>query len=121
MSTLFEQLGGDKAVDEAVDIFYEKVLADDHISHFFYDTDMASQHVKQKLFLNMVFGGSHHYTDKNLREAHSPFVKEGLNGEHFNLVAGYLKQTLEEMKVANNLIDEVMVIVASTKADVLNL
>ncbi len=35
MSTLFEQLGGEGAVDAAVDIFYRKVLSDDRISHYF--------------------------------------------------------------------------------------
>ena len=34
MTTLYEQLGGEPAVDAAVDIFYRKVLADGRISRF---------------------------------------------------------------------------------------
>jgi len=120
MSSLFEKLGGDSAVADAVDIFYEKVLADDNLSHFFFYTDMAEQHVKQQLFLTMVFGGQVKYTGENLRAAHAPLMKNGLNEEHFNLVAGYLQATLEEMDVPAELIDEVMTIASSYKDEVLN-
>ena len=33
--TLFEKLGGEAAVDLAVDRFYDRVLQDDRINHFF--------------------------------------------------------------------------------------
>lgn len=120
MSTLFEKIGGDAAVHDAVDIFYQKVLADDDLSHFFFYTDMAEQHVKQQLFLTVAFGGANKYTGENLRVAHAALVKKGLNEDHFIAVVGYLKSTLEEMNVADELIDEVMSIVASTKDDILN-
>ena len=55
--TLYEQLGGQPAVDAAVDLFYRKVLTDDRISRFFVDVDMDKQIAKQKAFLTMVFGG----------------------------------------------------------------
>lgn len=120
MNALFERLGGDSAIHDAVDIFYEKVLADDSVSHFFYYTNMAEQHVKQQLFLTMVFGGQNNYTGENLRAAHAPLVEKGLNEEHFNIVVGYLQATLEEMNVHAELIDEVMNIAISCKDDVLN-
>ena len=55
MSTLFEQIGGPKAMDAAVDLFYRKVLADDRISHFFDDVDMDRQIAKQKSFGPLLF------------------------------------------------------------------
>ena len=120
MSSLFEKLGGESAISDVVDIFYEKVLADDSVSHFFFYSDMAAQHVKQQLFMTMVFGGQNNYTSDNLRTAHAPLVQKGLNEEHFNIVAGYLQATLEEMDVPAELIDEVMTIASSYKDDVLN-
>ena len=48
MSSLFERIGGSAAVNAAVDIFYDKVLADDRISHFFDNLDMVAQANKQK-------------------------------------------------------------------------
>ena len=38
--SLYERIGGEAAVNAAVDIFYRKVLADDRISHFFETVDM---------------------------------------------------------------------------------
>ena len=119
--TLFDRLGGDAAVNAAVDIFYRKVLSDDSISHFFETTDMVAQHAKQKSFLTMAFGGPHNYSGKDMREAHAPLVARGLNEDHFTAVAGHLQSTLQELGVAQELVDEVMSIAASTHDDVLNL
>ena len=120
MNTVYEKIGGDKAIEEAVDIFYAKVLANNDVSHFFFHTDMEAQHEKQKLFLAMALGGPVEYTSENLRAAHAPLVNAGLNEEHFNIVAGILKSTLEDMSVSAELINEAMSIVASTKEDILN-
>jgi hemoglobin len=119
MGTLFEQLGGQPAVDAAVDLFYRKVLSDDRISHFFDAVDMDKQIGKQKAFLTMAFGGPHHYSGLDMRRAHAHLVAQGLNDSHFNAVAENLAGTLQEMGVAQNLIDQVMAIAESTRNDVL--
>lgn len=118
MTKLFEKLGGQGAVDAAVDIFYRKVLSDDTISHFFDTVDMDKQIAKQKSFLTMAFGGPNNYTGKDMREGHKHL---NLTEEHFQAVAGHLQSTLQELKVTDDLIGEVMDIVASTHDDVLNL
>jgi len=48
--SVYEKLGGDAAMDAAVDIFYRNVLADDRVSHFFDAVDMQAQRGKQKAF-----------------------------------------------------------------------
>lgn len=50
MTTLFDQLGGAAAVNLAVDKFYERVLQDDRIKHFFANVDMVKQRAHQKPF-----------------------------------------------------------------------
>ena len=117
--SLFERLGGEAAVEAAVDIFYRKVLSDSSIGHFFDTTDMDAQRAKQKAFLTMAFGGPKNYTGKELREAHAPLVENGLGDEHFDAVAGHLDATLRELGVADDLIGEVMAIAGSTRDDVL--
>lgn len=119
MSTLFEQLGGEAAVDAAVDLFYRKVLADDRINEFFNDIDMDQQAAKQKAFLTMAFGGPHNYTGKDMRDGHAHLVARGLNDSHFDAVAEDLAATLTEMGVAQELIDQVMTIAGGTRDDVL--
>ncbi|MDH5432779.1 MAG: group 1 truncated hemoglobin [Gammaproteobacteria bacterium] len=118
---LFDKLGGEAAVNAAVDIFYRKVLSDSSISHFFDDTDMEAQIGKQKSFLTMAFGGPNNYSGKDMRAAHAPLVEKGLNESHFNAVATHLSDTLKELNVPQNLIDEVMAIAGSTHDDVLGL
>jgi len=119
--SLYQQLGGQNAVDTAVEVFYRKVLSDDRISHFFDDVDMDSQIAKQKAFLTMAFGGPNNYTGSDLRTAHAHLVKRGLNGDHFNAVAENLLATLQELKVPQPLIDEVMATAGGGRADVLGL
>lgn len=115
--SVYEKIGGDVAVEAAVDVFYRKVLADDRISHFFDDTDMEAQHAKQKAFLKMAFGGPNNYTGNDMREAHKHM---NLTEEHFNAVAENLVASLKDLEVPQELIDEVVVIALSVKDDVLN-
>jgi hemoglobin len=119
-ASLYDRLGGEAAVNAAVDIFYRKVLSDDRISRFFDDIDMDEQHAKQKSFLTMAFGGSNNYTGTDMRNAHKRLVAKGLNDDHFDAVAGHLQATLKELGVASDLIGEVMAIAGSTRDDVLN-
>jgi hemoglobin len=114
--SLFEKIGGMDAVNAAVDIFYTKVLADDSINSFFKNTDMASQAGKQKAFLAYAFGAPMAYTGKNMRDAHTGM---NLTEDHFNAVAGHLVATLQELNVAQELIDEVVAVALTTKDDVI--
>ena len=120
MSSLYERIGGEPAVSEAVDVFYRRVLSDDRISSFFEDVDMDRQMGKQKAFLTMVFGGPHHYTGKDMREGHKHLVARGLNDTHFDAVVEHLAGTLKEIGVSDADIGEVAKIAESARKDVLN-
>lgn len=119
MSNLFEQIGGREAVNAAVDVFYRHILADNRIAHFFEGVDMERQRNKQKAFLMMAFGGPNQYTGKNLRDGHAHLVAKGLDNSHFDAVAENLVKTLQELSVPQNLIDQVLAIVAPTRDEVL--
>lgn len=116
---LFEQLGGEAAVNAAVDIFYRKVLADDRISRFFEGVDMDAQAAKQKAFLTMAFGGPNNYTGKDMRDGHAHLVKDGLNDSHFDAVVENLGATLNELGVSDDLIGQVAAVAETTRNDVL--
>ncbi len=118
--SLYEKLGGEAAVDAAVDIFYRKVLADDRINSFFEGVDMERQAAKQKAFLTMAFGGPHNYSGKDMREGHAHLVAKGLNDTHFDAVMENLAATLQELNVPADLISEAAAIAESTRNDVLN-
>jgi hemoglobin len=120
MATLFEKLGGQPAVDAAVEIFYRKVLSDPLLAPYFELIDMDAQIAKQKAFLTMAFGGPANYSGKDLRAGHAHLVKLGVGDAHFDAVVGHLAATLKELNVPDELIGEVAAIAASVRADVLN-
>ncbi|GDX85088.1 group 1 truncated hemoglobin [Methylococcaceae bacterium] len=117
--TLFEQLGGEAAVDAAVDAFYRKVLSDYRINRFFDGADMDTLAAKQKAFLTMAFGGPNNYSGKDMRDAHAKFVKMGLDDSHFDAVVEKLAETLIELGVSQELIAQVGAIAETTRADIL--
>jgi len=119
MSSLFDKLGGDAAIDAAVDKFYVKVLADDRISKFFDGIDMKRLHTHQKAFLTVAFGGPNKYTASTMRAGHSRMVAMGLNDSHFDAVVENLGSTLQDMGVAEDLIKEAAGIAETVRADVL--
>jgi hemoglobin len=113
--SLFDRIGGMAAVNAAVGIFYQKVLADESISHFFAHIDMEKQSGKLKAFLAYAFGAPMNYSGKSMSDAHSYM---NLTEGHFNAVAGHLVATLQELNVPQNLIDEAAAIAMSVKGDI---
>ena len=117
--SLYDKIGGEAAVNAAVDIFYRKVLADDSINKFFETVDMEAQAAKQKAFLTFAFGGPANYTGKDMRDGHAHLVKQGLNDAHFDAVMGHIGSTLKELKVPDDLIAQAAAIAEGTRNDVL--
>ena len=123
MNTLYEKLGGEAAVDLAVEKFYGKVLSDERVQHFFAHTDMQRQKQHQKAFMTYAFGGAQHWNGRPLREAHKELVTGmNLSDHHFDAIAEDLVITLVELGISQDLIDEVVQIISSTehRNDVLN-
>ena len=118
--SIYEQIGGEAAVDAAVDAFYRKVLVDERISQFFDDVDMDRQSAKQKAFLTMVMGGPAHYTGLDMRQGHLHLIARGLNDEHVNAVIELLGETLAELGVPAAIIAQIAAVAESARADVLD-
>jgi len=118
-ATLYERIGGEPAVNAAVELFYRKVLGDYRINRFFNNSDMDTQIAKQKAFFTMAFGGPNNYTGKDMRNAHAHLVKMGLNEDHFNAVMEHLGATLVELNVPADLIAEAAAIAEGARNDVL--
>lgn len=118
--SLFEQIGGAKAMEAAVELFYRRVLMDERISSFFEGVDMERQAAKQQAFLTLVCGGPHSYTGLDMRKGHAHLVQRGLNDVHFDAVVEHLSGTLEELGVARPLIEQVLQAAESMRAAVLN-
>lgn len=117
--SLYNDIGGEAAVNAAVDVFYRKVLKDARIKHWFEGTDMDKQAAKQKAFLTMAFGGPNNYTGEDMRKGHAHLVAKGLSDKDFDAVMDNLGATLKELNVPDNLIAQAAAIAESTRKDVL--
>jgi truncated hemoglobin YjbI/predicted pyridoxine 5'-phosphate oxidase superfamily flavin-nucleotide-binding protein len=118
---LYHRIGGDKAMEKCTDIFYRKVLQDEMVKRFFEEVDTESQRLKQKSFLAMAFGGPCPYSVPDLRESHKHLVeKYGLSDRHFDRVCEIFKETVAELNIPPDQIEEMMVILENTRDAVLN-
>jgi len=116
-NSLYHKIGGKAAVNATIDKFYVRVLADKRVNHFFEDINMKAQHKKQKVFVSAALGSPVPYTHKDMRKAHEDLdIKES----DFNAIAEHLQITLQELKVKDEYIKQIIAIVATTKDDVLN-
>jgi hemoglobin len=116
---LYDRIGGEAAVNAAVDLFYRKVLEDYRINRFFNNTKMEEQIAKQRAFFTMAFGGPNNYTGADMRSAHAHLVKKGLDDSHFDAVMEHLGATMQELNVPSELIAEAAAIAESVRNDVL--
>lgn len=91
--SLYERLGGEEGIARVVDTFYDMVLADPRVAHFFANTDMAKQRRHQTLFLTFATGGPNKYTGRSMREAHRGL---GIRDEHFDAIVELLGRALRQ-------------------------
>jgi hemoglobin len=118
-TSVFEQLGGEAAIDAAVDLFYKKVLADERVNRFFEGVNMERQHRMQKAFLTYAFGGPNEYAGRSLKAAHARIVELGLNDSHFDAILENLAATLAELGVPKDVIERAAAVAESGRDAVL--
>lgn len=106
-------------MDAAVNIFYSHVMNDERISHFFRWVDMEHQSYKMKTFLAHAFGAPINFSGKSLKDSHSHLVKAGLNDIHFDAVLENITNTLRELGIGEDLIEQVGKVVEGTRKEIL--
>jgi truncated hemoglobin YjbI len=117
MTTLFDKLGGQAGLEGAVFIFYDKMLKDPRVAHYFHGVDIEAQQLKMVNMMAFAFGDVRRVATYDLRESHASL---DLPEEAFDITEQYLRETLEELDVAEVVKDEAMEIIHSTKNSVLN-
>ena len=102
-----------------MDIFYDRLVADEQLAKFFQGISINRLKIHQTKFLKMAFTEiptdidvAAYIIDKHSRL----FQEQGLNGSHFDLVAGHLVASLQQLNVPEDLIGEVVAIVGPLRA-----
>ncbi|WGV58927.1 group 1 truncated hemoglobin [Brevibacillus brevis] len=116
MSTFYEKYGGEDTVAKVVDYFYDLVLADDTVNHFFKNTDMEKQRRHQTKFISYALGGPNQYTGQSMAKVH-----EGMNLQpiHFDAIVKHLRDALAHFGVSEEDIVDALGKVGSLQDDIL--
>ncbi|SCE94549.1 hemoglobin [Micromonospora viridifaciens] len=111
----YERIGGAASVKAAVDLFYDRVLADPAVAGYFEDVDMPQQRRHLALMLTVVLGGPNEYTGRGLAEAHQPLR---IPAAHYAIVGEQLVATLAELGVPADILADVQDVLAKAQTEV---
>lgn len=120
IDNLYELVGGRQTIHAAIKSFYQRVLADPSLRHFFDHVDMEHQIALQSMFISMSLGGRTVYTGKDVRAAHAEARKKGLNSSHFDTFLGHFRAALEEAGVQSEKVEKVITLLEGMREDVLD-
>ena len=90
--TLFQRVGGERAVAELIDRFYDSVVADPELQPFFENVSMAKLRRMQREFFSAALDGPINYSGRPLGHVHHG---RGITKHHFSLYVGHLIDTLQ--------------------------
>jgi hemoglobin len=113
----YERIGGAAAVKAAVELFYDKVLADPELAGYFTDVNMAEQRRHMVLMLTVVLGGPNEYAGRGLAEAHQPL---NIPPAHYARVGEHLMATLTELGVPADILADVQVVLGQVRDQVVS-
>ncbi|MCV7303357.1 group 1 truncated hemoglobin [Mycobacterium barrassiae] len=115
MPTVFDQVGGYEGLEVVVADFYDRVLTDAELAHFFTGTNMPRLKGKQVEFFAAALGGPEPYTGAPMRQVHQG---RGITMHHFNLVAGHLSASLIAAGVPDEIVQQIIAAIAPLSADI---
>lgn len=113
----YERIGGASSVKAAVEVFYDKVLADPELAGYFTDVNMAEQRRHLALMLAVVLGGPNEYAGRGLAEAHQPLQ---IPVAHYVKVGEHLTATLTELGVPADIIADVQTVLGQVQDQVVS-
>lgn len=90
-TSLFDKYGGFRVLRGVIMDFYDRVLDNDELYHFFVDVDMARLIDHQTKFFTMVLGGPASFSDERIARAHAHMT---VNHTQFDEVVVVLRESL---------------------------
>jgi hemoglobin len=111
----YDRIGGASSVKAAVELFYDRVLADPDLAGYFTTVDMVGQRRHLALMLTAVLGGPNEYSGRGLAEAHQPL---NIPVEHYVKVGEHLIATLTGLGVPADVLAHVETVLAQVQDQV---
>jgi hemoglobin len=103
--TLFERVGGEQAVSDLIQDFYDRVLADLELKPFFKNASMDKLRRMQREFFSAALDGPITYTGRPLSHVHHG---RGISKHHFSLYVGHLIDTLKGHGINDQDVQEII-------------
>lgn len=101
---LLAAIGGERALEEIVEHFYARLVADPDLGPVFAGVDVARLVHMQEEFLGVAFGGTDHVADADLRAAHA---RRAITGRQFSRFVELFCDTLVERDLPRSTVDRV--------------
>jgi hemoglobin len=101
------------AIRAAVDLFYERVIADPSLAPVFSDADMPRLKAHQRAFLLQALGGPSLYSGRDMQTAHAGLH---ITDDQFARTLAHLVASLREVGVAPDVVQRATVDVQGLRA-----
>ena len=99
--SLYDKLGGEGVLDAAIDLFYEKVLADPELTTPLQSVPFDVLRPNHKQFLTEVLGGPANYDPTPLREAYQNAAsRHGYTDDHFQAMTNHFRKAMDDLNVS---------------------
>jgi hemoglobin len=92
--SIYEAVGGEPAIQEAVALFYGRLLEDPEVASFFEDVDMIVLQRHMRTFMAALLGGPDHYRGRGIAAAHAGL---GISNTDFDAFVAHMVDTLIEL------------------------
>lgn len=113
--SLYDRLGGQKAIVAVVDEFVARVVADKRINSFFAKTDAVKLKANLVDQICQASGGPFKYKGKDMKTAHKGM---GVSTADFNALVEDLVGALDKFKVGKTEKDELLSVLGPMKKDI---
>jgi hemoglobin len=115
--TIYAQIGGFATVRGVVEDFYDRLIKEDTLRHYFVGIDMSRLIRHQTDFVCMVMGGPVDYTGRQLRDSHRHLA---ITSVDFELVVTILENCLLDGGLEEKHVEEIMGAVRGAKGDIVS-
>ncbi|MPQ99007.1 group 1 truncated hemoglobin [Modestobacter sp. I12A-02628] len=115
--SIYDEIGGARAVAATVDGFYDRVLADPTLAPFFAGTDVARVTAHQRSFIAAALGGAELYRGRDMATAHAGL---GIADTDFDRVVAHLVDTLTALRVPADTIARIGAALEPLRTDVVS-
>lgn len=99
---VFEEAGGQAAIEKVTDVFYDKIYADPWLSQFFGQIPRTHIQSQQNDFMKMALGGPSNYQGKTPPSAHQHIY---ITEEMFDARQAHLKSAFRECNTSEKMVE----------------